>query len=108
MAAAIETLEKYNDGIPRDTRGNDKQAGEFIRPRLTDENLAKLRKLTELAAGLDVSLAIIALAWCLRRPELSSCIIGASKPKQITENVAASGHKLDDEVLDRISAVLGE
>jgi aryl-alcohol dehydrogenase-like predicted oxidoreductase len=99
---------KYNDGVPPGTRGGDKQAGEFIRPRLTDDNLAKARKLTELATGLDVSLAIIALAWCLRRHELTSCIIGASKPSQITENIAASGHKLDDEVLDRIGAVLGE
>ena len=53
-------------------------------------------------------MSILALAWCLRRSELSSCIIGASKPQQIKANVAASDLKLDEPVLDRISAILGD
>ena len=81
---------------------------EFIKPRLTEENLARLRKLADLAAGLDVPLATLALAWCLRRPELTSCIIGATNERQILQNVKASDLRLDDDVLETISAILGE
>ena len=48
----------------------------------------------------------LALAWCLRRQNIASVIIGASRPQQIEENVAASGHKLTDEILDKIDQVL--
>lgn len=99
---------KYNRGIPADSRGADEKAGEFIRPRLTEANLNRLNKLAELADGLNAPLSNLALAWCLRRPELTSCIIGASRPEQITENVKASELELDEHLLDRISAILGE
>lgn len=99
---------KYNQGIPPGSRGADEKTGEFIRPRLTPDNLDRLAKLAELAAGLEVPLSNVALAWCLRRPELTSCIIGATRCEQIEENVRASGLELDDHVLDRISAILGE
>ncbi|MHC4414634.1 MAG: aldo/keto reductase family protein [Planctomycetota bacterium] len=99
---------KYNEGIPADSRAADEQAGEFIRPRLTEENRGKLAKLTDLAAGLGIPLSNLALAWCLRRPEVTSCIIGATRSEQIVENVKASDVKLDDDVLDRTSAILGE
>ena len=98
---------KYNDGIPPDSRAADEQAGEFIRPRLSQENLAKLSKLAEVARGLEVPMATLALAWCLRRPELTSCIIGATRPEQIVDNAKAGEVELDDAVADRISAILG-
>ncbi len=99
---------KYNEGVPDGSRASDEKAAEFIKLRLTDENLARLRKLAELAAGLTVPLSSLALAWCLRRPEIASCIIGASRPEQIVENVQASDLELDGNVLDRIGAILGE
>ncbi len=99
---------KYNEEIPKDSRAAKEQAGQFIRPRLNEENHAKLTKLAEIANGLGVAMSTLALAWCLRRTELSSCIIGASKPQQIKENVAASDLKLDEPVLERISAILGD
>ena len=49
----------------------------------------------------------LAIAWCLRRPEITSCIIGATRREQVVENVKASDLELDDHVLDRISAILG-
>ena len=98
---------KYNDGVSPDSRAALQQGGEFIRPRLTPENMAKLKKLADLAAGLAVPLSNLALAWCLRRPELTSAIIGASRPEQIVENAGAVDLKLDDEILDRIGAILG-
>ena len=53
-------------------------------------------------------LATLTLAWCLRRPELTSCIIGASREQQIVENVKATDLHLDEDVQERISAILGE
>ncbi len=99
---------KYNDGIPPASRAADEKTAEFIKPRLTDENIARIRKLGDLAAGLNVPMATLALAWCLRRPELTSCIIGATRPEQILENVKAGDVQLDDDVQETISAILGE
>ena len=99
---------KYNDGVPPASRGGHEKTAQFITPRLTEDNLARLRKLADLAAGLDMPLATLALAWCLRRPELTSCIIGATREEQIVQNVKASGMPLDDDVQETISAILGE
>jgi len=99
---------KYNNGFPPASRGANEKTAEFIKPRLTQENLALLRKLADLAGGLDVPPATLALAWCLRRPELTSCIIGATREEQIVENVKASDLRLDENVLETISAILGE
>jgi aryl-alcohol dehydrogenase-like predicted oxidoreductase len=99
---------KYLAGVPTDSRAADEKLGQFIRPRMTEDNEARVRKLHELAEGMGVPMSNLALAWCLRRPELTSTIIGASRPEQIVENCAASELELDDAVLDRISAILGE
>ena len=99
---------KYNDGVPPSSRGGHEKTAQFITPRLTEDNLARLRKLADLAAGLDIPLATLALAWCLRRPELTSCIIGATREEQIVQNVKASDMPLDDDVQETISAILGE
>ncbi len=100
---------KYNLEVPPGSRGADDRAGEFIRPRLTDANRALLRRLAALADGMGMKapLSTLALAWCLRRREVTSVIIGASRPEQIIENVSATDLVLDDDVLDRTSAILG-
>ncbi len=99
---------KYNRGVPAGSRGAEERTAEFIRPRMTESNLARLRKLSDLAAGLEMPLSNLALAWCLRRPDVTCCIIGATRPEHIHENARASGLTLDDDVLDRIGAILGE
>jgi len=98
---------KYLDGMPAGSRGADETMGQFLRPRLTEENTGKVRRLKELADGMGLPLSTLALAWCLRRPELTSTIIGATTPQQILENVKASEMEMDGAVLDRISAILG-
>jgi aryl-alcohol dehydrogenase-like predicted oxidoreductase len=99
---------KYNDAIPPDSRAADPKFGDWIRPRLTEPNLIKVRRLGEVAAGLGVPLTHLALAWCLRRPEVSGVIVGASRAMQVLVNAAASGLRLDDDTLERIQAILGE
>jgi aryl-alcohol dehydrogenase-like predicted oxidoreductase len=98
---------KYNDGIPAGTRASHERYGEFIKARLNDKNLGIVRKLTTVAEGLNVPMATLALAWILRRKEVTSVIIGASKSQQIIDNVKASDLVLDEPVLERIEAILG-
>ncbi|MBN2385792.1 MAG: aldo/keto reductase [Anaerolineales bacterium] len=100
---------KYNEGIPSDSRGN--LAGyEWLQGRLTDqERIARVRELQPIAAELGCTLAQMALAWCLKNPNLSSVITGASRASQVQENMQAleTVPALTGEVLARIEAVLG-
>ena len=98
---------KYADGTPTGARAEDYRKGQFIRRRFTEQNLEKVRKLGQLASGLGVPLSTLALRWCLRREELASCIIGASRPEQIIENAKAPDFGWDEALEDRIEAVLG-
>jgi len=80
--------DKYLSGIPEDSRAA--KAGQFLpKEYLNEENLAKVRGLNEIARRRGQSLAQMALAWCLRDPRITTVLIGASRPEQIEENVAA-------------------
>lgn len=72
-----------------------------------DEVLAAVQRLQPVAEELGLSMTQLALAWVLRRPEVASAIIGASRPEQISENIAASGVKLSEESLTQIDEILG-
>ena len=94
---------KYNNGIPEGSRAD---KSEFLKKNLTEENLDKVRKLGEIAQSLDITMGQLALAWILRRPEISSAIIGATKPEHVIENVKASDVVLSNDVLDQINEIL--
>ncbi len=79
-------------------------AGRHYRSDFLLEAVAQLKPI---AAGLGLTMAQMALAWVLRRPEVSSAIIGASRPEQIEDNVRAVGVKLPAEALDRIDRAVG-
>ncbi len=96
---------KYLDGIPERARVHYSQ---WIKQDLTPENLNQVRKLTALAGDLGLTMAQLALAWILQRPEITSVITGASRPEQIEENVHASGVSLTQETLDEIDRILEE
>ena len=68
----------------------------------SDFLLEAVEQLKPIAANLGLSMPQLALAWVLRRPEVSSAIIGASRPEQIADNVRAIGVKLSAEALERI------
>jgi len=99
---------KYLPGKPppRDSRAASEAMGGFLQKRLDDRVLANVQKLRPIATGLGLSLPQLALAWVLRRPEVSAAIIGATRPEQVTDNARASGVKLDAETLGRIDAAL--
>ncbi|MEY4023933.1 MAG: hypothetical protein RLZ23_894, partial [Actinomycetota bacterium] len=60
-----------------------------------------------IAEGLDISMSQLALAWVLQNPNVSSAIMGATKPSQVKENVKAAGIKLSADVLKAIDSALG-
>jgi voltage-dependent potassium channel beta subunit len=95
---------KYNDGIPEDSRA---ARVDWLDMGLTEENLDRVRALTDIADDLGLTSAQLALAWVLRRPEITSVITGASKVRHIESNVQASGVKLSAEVLEAIESILG-
>ncbi|MHA1302492.1 MAG: aldo/keto reductase family protein [Candidatus Heimdallarchaeaceae archaeon] len=95
---------KYNDGqIPAGSRG---ERSETIKRYLTEENLIKLRKLADVASSLEFSMGQLALAWILRRKEISATIIGATKPEHVIENVKASDVLLSKDIIDQIEEIL--
>lgn len=98
---------KYRQGqpIPEGSRATH-QADKQINNLLTEENLSKVEKLVRIAGDLGTNLSVLALAWLLRKPQISSLITGASRPEQIENNAAASGLTLSDEVLDEIERIL--
>jgi L-glyceraldehyde 3-phosphate reductase len=92
---------KYLDGVPEGSRAS--RDGSFSRDLLTDEALARIRALNEIAQRRGQTLAQMALAWTLRDPRITSTLIGASSVQQLEENVAALD-RLDfaDEELEEI------
>ncbi len=82
--------DKYLAGIPADARINRPGGGSLRPEHLSEENLAHVRGLNEVARARGQSLAQMAVAWVLRRPEVTSALIGASRPDQIRELVAAT------------------
>jgi len=96
---------RYLDGIPEDSRI--RTSGIFLKETaLTDEMLAKLRALNHIAQERGESLAQMALAWVLRRDEVTSVLVGASKPAQILDNLGAmTAAPFSDEELAAIDAI---
>ncbi len=80
---------KYINGIPADARINRPGGDSFEREMLSEQNLARVRALNEIALRRGQTLAQMAYAWVLRDPRVTSTLIGASSPAQVRENVGA-------------------
>jgi voltage-dependent potassium channel beta subunit len=98
---------KYNNGIPQDSRAA-LQGYEWLQESITPERIAKVRQLEPIANELGCTLAQLALAWCLKNPNVSTVITGASRPEQVPENMKALDvvPKLTDQVMGRIEEIL--
>jgi voltage-dependent potassium channel beta subunit len=99
---------KYNNGIPEDSRmainGFD-----WLKERwLTDDKINKVKQLANLANDLQVSLPTLSIAWCLKNPNVTTVILGASKKEQLIENLKAQEvlPMLTDEVVQKIEAIV--
>ena len=93
--------DRYLDGIPAGSRAS--RAGTLSRSLLTDDALAKIRKLNEIASARGQSLAQMAIAWTLRDPRVTSALVGVSSVEQLEANVAAlAGLRFDEAELAEI------
>jgi aryl-alcohol dehydrogenase-like predicted oxidoreductase len=92
---------------PEGSRATDAAGSNFIKRFLTDDVLTRVQDLKPVADEAGLSLSQLAIAWVLQNPNVSSAIIGASRPEQVTENVKASGVRLEESLLKRIDETLG-
>jgi len=99
---------KYNDGVPEGSRAAIPDMA-WIRDRITPERVTIVRQLTLLAQELELTTAQLAIAWVLRRKDVSCVITGATRPEQLDENIAAGEavQKLNDDILERIEQIIG-
>ena len=93
---------------PEDSRASSEEMGAFVEAWLRDETLEAVQRLRPVAAEAGLTMPQLALAWCLRREELASVIIGASRPEQVQQNVTASGVQLSSDVLEAVEEALGD
>ena len=101
---------KYLPGkkAPAGSRATDKKSGAGMISRwMRDEVLEAVQKIKPIADEVGLSMSQLALAWALSNPNVSSVIMGATKPSQVKENVKASGVKLEPEILAKINLALG-
>lgn len=92
--------------IPADSRAANDKMNYFIKGFLNEATFEKVNKISAIADSLGIPMAQLALAWVLRLQNISSALIGASKPEQVEQNVKASGYALSDDVLYDIEDAL--
>lgn len=102
LAQGLLTGKYGRDAAARHGRAGDGRVNSFLLPWMTEENLSRAERFSALARELGRTPAQLALAWCLRLPNLASAIIGASRPEQVRENAAASGLELPAELLGEL------
>jgi aryl-alcohol dehydrogenase-like predicted oxidoreductase len=93
---------------PADSRGGHAEVGGSMQRFLRDDVLTAVQGLRPVAEDLGLSMAQLAIAWVLQNPNVAAAIIGATRPEQVHDNVAAAGVSLDAGVLARIDDVLGD
>lgn len=102
---------KYLPGqpAPEGSRATDAKGGQRTISRFLDETiLERVQKLRPIASDLGLSMAQLAVAWVLANDNVACAIVGASRPEQVADNAAASGVKLDADVLAAIDVALGD
>ncbi|MBB5084553.1 aldo/keto reductase [Nonomuraea endophytica] len=101
---------KYLPGapLPSGTRATDPEGGQYVTRLLTDEILTRVQNLRPLAADHGLPLAQLSIAWTLANPNVSSAIVGASRPEQITDSAAAAGVHLGADALKAIDEILAD
>jgi aryl-alcohol dehydrogenase-like predicted oxidoreductase len=97
-----------NSPPPAGSRATSEEMGGWMDRLMQRSVLEAVQRLKPLAAEAGLSLTQFALAWVLRRPEVSSAIIGASRPEQVVENCGASGAQVDPALFARAEEIIGE
>lgn len=100
---------KYNDGIPEGTRLAI-PGFEWLKDRtLAEEKINKVRAYHQLAHEIEASMAALSIAWCIKNPNVSTAILGATRKEQLLENLKAIEvlPKVDDSIMQRIDEIFG-
>lgn len=100
---------KYNDGIPEGSRFG-LTGFDWLKDRwMKDELMKKVRGLTALANELGISMAELSIAWCIKNPNVTTAILGATNKEQLLQNLRSPDAlpKLTDEVMMRIDEITG-
>lgn len=99
---------KYNDGIPKGSRFAMEGFDWLKNSWMVDDKLKRVKKLGELATKLGVSQPALAIAWCIKNPNVSTAILGATKKQQLTDNLKALDvlPLLTDEVMEKIEKIM--
>jgi aryl-alcohol dehydrogenase-like predicted oxidoreductase len=99
---------KYNEGIPEGSRFG-LQGFDWLKDRwLKDELLNKVRELAKLAKELGISMAELSIAWCIKNPDVTTAILGATNKDQLLQNLKSidAMAKLDEQVMERIEQIV--
>ena len=99
---------KYNDGIPKGSRFA-LEGFDWLKDRwITDDKIKKVKKLSELADKLDITTAALSIAWCLKNPNVSTVILGATKKQQLLANLKSLDAlpKLTTELMEKIENII--
>lgn len=102
---------KYKPGqdAPAGSRATDEKGGaNMIKRWMADDVLTRVQDLAPIAAELGLSMAALSIAWVLQNPNVSAALVGASRPEQIADNVAAAGVVIPADVMARIDEALGD
>jgi aryl-alcohol dehydrogenase-like predicted oxidoreductase len=101
---------KYRPGEPppSDSRAASEEMGGMMDRYRSDELFEAVQRLVPIAEQAGMSMANMALAWCLRQENVASAITGASRPEQVHSNAGASGVKLSQDTLDAIDEALAD
>lgn len=101
---------KYLPGTPAPagSRAADPKTSSIIEKFMSDQVLTKVQSLKPIASELGLEMGQLAIAWVLQNNNVAAAIVGASRPKQITENAKAAGVKLPVEVMKKIDEILGD
>jgi L-glyceraldehyde 3-phosphate reductase len=97
---------KKDKEAPKGSRADNDKVSRSMQRYLNDETLTKVERLEKVAHENDLALAQLALAWVLRERSVSSALVGATRPEQVTENAKASGVTLSEETLDKLAEIL--
>jgi voltage-dependent potassium channel beta subunit len=99
---------KYNEGLPKNSRFA-LQGFDWLKERwMQEDKLKKVKKLSDLAKKLNTTTAALSIAWCIKNPNVSTAILGATKKQQITENLKSLEvvHLLTPEVMEKIDGIM--
>jgi len=99
---------KYNNGVPADSRLKRDELGWLSERLLQESNLKKVAQLGDLAKEIGTTLPLLSIAWCLKNPNVSTVILGATKEQQLIENLKGLETELllTDEIMNRIEAIV--